>query len=202
MSVKNSHTLAITGGIGSGKSTVRQLFENAGFNSINLDEISRAVVTPNSPGLVKIVAYFGQNILINGELNRAELKQRIFDSPQDKAALEKILHPLIHQATLERLVQLSEEDWVVIEIPLLAETGKPDYIDQVLMCDCAQETQIARVQHRDGMNLELLQKIINSQATRSERLAVADWVIDTDVSLPELKIAVDELIKNLKIRDL
>lgn len=200
MKPKKPQVIALTGGIGSGKSTVRKLFEAAGFISIDLDQISRAVVAQNSPGLVKIVAYFGQNILTNGELNRAELKHRIFASVTDRKALEAIVHPLIRQATLKQLAQLAEQDWVVIEIPLLAEVGKPDYVDQVVVCDCEEATQIARVQARDGMSLELVQQIIQNQASRAERLAVANWVLDTDLALPDLEMAVQSLIENLQRR--
>ncbi|WP_173290790.1 dephospho-CoA kinase [Thiosulfativibrio zosterae] len=190
--------IAITGGIGSGKSTVRKILEAENLSCIDLDDISRQIVAPGTPGLVKISEVFGQNILSNGVLNRAELKRRIFSSPSDKQRLEAIMHPMIRQATLEKLNCYSEKDLVVVEIPLLTEIGRPDYVDWVVVCDCAESTQIARVSARDNMSQEMIQAIMANQATRAQRLEIADYVLNTELTMDELSKAVKALIQSLK----
>ena len=190
--------IAITGGIGSGKSTVRKIMELESLPCIDLDEISRQIVAPGTPGLVKISEVFGQNILSNGTLNRAELKRRIFSSPTDKQLLESIMHPMIREVTLDRLKCYGDKDLVVVEIPLLTEIGKPDYIDWVVVCDCAEKTQIARVSARDNMSYELIQAIMANQATRAQRLQIADFVLNTELNIKDLKREVKGLIQNLR----
>ncbi len=175
--------IALTGGIGSGKSRVLKWLAEQGIPTLNADQIAREVVAPQTEGLQAIVEKFGNTILLeNGELNRAALREMIFNQPEAKAWLESLLHPLIRQATQAKIEQLKQQqpEYIVIEIPLLAETGKPDYIDAVWVTDCNEATQIQRAAARDQRPTSEIQKILQAQASRAERLALADQVIDTE----------------------
>lgn len=196
--------MALTGGIGSGKTTVRNIFEKAGIVTLDVDAISRQLVAKKQPGLVKIVRCFGQQMLLaNGELDRAQLKRHIFSDPNAKRQLEAILHPMIRAETQRQLDQLAKKgcQLVLVEIPLLAETGKPDYIDQVIVLDLPTELQMERVMARDHCSAETARQIIDQQASRSERIALADYLIDTTQPLSEIEREVQQLIAHLTQSD-
>ncbi len=192
-----SHVVGITGGIGSGKSTVSAIFSKHNIPCISLDTISKQLVQPNTLGLTKIIHLFGTKYLDhNGQLNRQQLKQLIFSNPVAKKQLESILHPLIKQEVINQLQQLKpKHPLIIIEIPLLTEKGKPDYIDKVLVCDCPEELQIERVLQRDNVNRQEITQIIQQQATRAERLAIADDVINTKNSLSDTNEQVENFIR-------
>lgn len=186
----------LTGGIGSGKTTVRQLFEEEGVPTLDADKIAREVVAKNQPGLAEIERTFGAGYLTNGELNRAKLRELIFNDASAKQTLEAILHPLIRQRTKQLIQQLEEQhpSAVVVEIPLLTETGKPDYIDDVIVLDLAPETQLKRAIARDQLPEEAIQKIIQQQATRNERLAIADIILNTEQPIETLRKDIQSLL--------
>jgi len=188
----------LTGGIGSGKTTVRQLFEEEGVPTLDADQIAREVVAKDQPGLAEIERTFGTEYLVNGELNRAKLRELIFNDATAKQTLEAILHPLIRQRTERYIQQLKKQHppAIVVEIPLLTETGKPHYIDDVIVLDLVPETQLQRAIARDQLAEKDIRKIIQQQATRAERLAIADIILNTEQPLETLRKDIQLLLLN------
>ncbi len=189
--------MALTGGIGSGKSTICSWIAQQGIATLDSDQIARQLVMPKQPGLAEIVEFFGTDILqSNGQLDRAKLRDRIFTDPQAKRQLEAILHPKIRAETQRQLTQFAAEKkpLVVIEIPLLAETGVPDFIDEVIVLDLPPAMQIERVMNRDHCSLQQVSQILAQQASRAERLAIADHVIDASQSLTRIKNQLQPLL--------
>jgi len=194
-------TVAITGGIGSGKSTLRDWFQAQGVPTLDADQIARALVEPGQPGLSEILEYFGQNFaLADGYLDRAKLRKQVFQDNEARHQLEKILHPLIRQQTVSELTTLAQqgEPLAIVEIPLLTETGKPDYIDDVLVADCAPSIQIERTQERDRLSFKEISDIMATQASRQQRLAIADHVIDTSQPMASVHEQLESVLATLK----
>lgn len=172
------YTVALTGGIGSGKSTVADAFSHLGVNVIDADVIARQVVEPGTPALLAIAARFGQQMINNdGTLNRRSLRERIFAHAEDKTWLNALLHPLIQQET-RRQMQAASSPYVLWVVPLLVENNLVANADHVLVVDVAKETQIARTILRDRVSREHAERILAAQATREQRLAAADDVIE------------------------
>ena len=172
------YTVALTGGIGSGKSTVADEFAHLGVTVIDADIIARQVVEPGTPALLAIAEKFGpQMINDDGSLNRRRLRERIFAHSEDKAWLNALLHPLIQQET-RRQMQASTSPYLLWVVPLLVENRLTDKADRVLVVDVPKETQIERTIRRDGVSREHAEHILASQATREQRLAAADDVIE------------------------
>ena len=175
-----TYTVALTGGIGSGKSTVADAFSCLGINVIDADILARQVVEPGTPALAAITEHFGHHILTpEGALNRRELRERIFANPEEKAWLNALLHPLIQQETQRQLRQATSPYalWVV---PLLLENKLYERADRVLVVDVSRETQLLRTMQRDNVSREHAENILAAQATREARLAVADDVINNN----------------------
>ncbi|ALB64695.1 dephospho-CoA kinase [Cronobacter condimenti 1330] len=176
------YTVALTGGIGSGKSTVADAFARLGVTVVDADIIARQVVEPGTPGLDAIITRFGQTICHHdGTLNRRALREIIFASPQEKAWLNGLLHPLIHQRTEAELARAGSAYalWVV---PLLLENQLQTKANRVLVVDVAPETQIQRTMARDRVSRQHAEQILSAQVTREARLAIADDVIDNNGS--------------------
>ncbi|MEX0492042.1 dephospho-CoA kinase [Raoultella terrigena] len=172
------YTVALTGGIGSGKSTVADAFSHLGVNVIDADVIARQVVEPGTPALLAITARFGQQMINDdGTLNRRSLRERIFAHTEDKTWLNALLHPLIQQET-RRQMQAASSPYVLWVVPLLVENNLVANADRVLVVDVAKETQIARTILRDRVSREHAERILAAQATREQRLAAADDVIE------------------------
>jgi dephospho-CoA kinase len=172
------YTVALTGGIGSGKSTIANAFAALGVPLIDADRIAREVVEPGSPALQRIVERHGPDILTDqGALNRARLREIIFQSPEEKSWLNNLLHPLINART-QQLKALTTAPYLLWVVPLLVENGLQRQADRVLVVDVDEATQIARTIQRDGIDLQQAKNILSAQATRSARLAVADDVIN------------------------
>ncbi|EMF0805888.1 TPA: dephospho-CoA kinase [Klebsiella aerogenes] len=172
------YTVALTGGIGSGKSTVADEFAHLGVTVIDADIIARQVVEPGTPALLAIAEKFGpQMINDDGSLNRRRLRERIFAHSEDKAWLNALLHPLIQQET-RRQMQASTSPYLLWVVPLLVENRLTDKADRVLVVDVPKETQIERTIRRDGVSREHAEHILAAQATREQRLAAADDVIE------------------------
>ncbi|MEF3099460.1 dephospho-CoA kinase [Raoultella ornithinolytica] len=172
------YTVALTGGIGSGKSTVADAFSHLGVNVIDADVIARQVVEPGTPALLAITARFGQQMINDdGTLNRRSLRERIFAHSEDKTWLNALLHPLIQQET-RRQMQAASSPYVLWVVPLLVENNLVANADRVLVVDVAKETQIARTILRDRVSREHAERILAAQATREQRLAAADDVIE------------------------
>lgn len=174
------YTVALTGGIGSGKTTVANAFSRCGVNVVDADIIARQVVEPGTPALTTIAARFGNEIIHpDGTLNRRLLRERIFSSPEDKTWLNALLHPLIHQETQRQIAQATSP-YVLWVVPLLVENQLQNRADRVLVIDVSPETQISRTMQRDGVTREHAEHILAAQATREARLAVADDIIDNN----------------------
>ncbi|MDK9355248.1 dephospho-CoA kinase [Lelliottia sp. V106_10] len=174
------YIVALTGGIGSGKSTVADAFSRLGIAIIDADIIARQVVEPHTPGLHAISAHFGQSVInADGTLNRRLLRERIFSQPAEKAWLNALLHPMIHQET-QRQIAGSTSPYVLWVVPLLVENQLQHKADRILVIDVSPETQLQRTMLRDNVSREHAEQILAAQATREARLAVADDVIDND----------------------
>jgi dephospho-CoA kinase len=191
--------IALTGGIASGKSAVGDLFAQRGVPVLDTDKIARELVQPGSPVLGQLVNQFGPSILNEaGELNRALLRERVFNHPAQRQLLESIMHPAIREE-LARRSRLAQGEYQIHVIPLLVETGRVDDYDRVLVVDCPENIQIARLISRDGFDEALANRIVNAQATREQRLACADDVIVNTGTLVELAAFVDTLHKNYSL---
>ncbi|WP_345830523.1 dephospho-CoA kinase [Erwinia sp. HDF1-3R] len=172
------YTVALTGGIGSGKSTVAHAFAARGVDIVDADVIARQVVEPGQAALVAIQQKFGGEVIQqDGSLNRAALRERIFSTPGDKAWLNALLHPLI-QAETRRQLGEAQSEWCLWVVPLLVENNLQHLANRVLVVDVDRDTQLARTMHRDGITREQAEHILAAQATRDMRLAVADDIID------------------------
>jgi dephospho-CoA kinase len=185
--------IGLTGGVGSGKSTVAERFVELGVPVIDADAAARAVVAPGKPGLAAVRERFGPGVLAeNGELNRRALRDRIFKDPDSRRDLEAILHPLI-RADMEESAEAAVGPYVVMAIPLLVEGGSRDRVDRILVIDLDEMVQLQRVMARDGSTEEQARAILASQASRSARLAAADDVLLNSGTVTDLRQAVDHL---------
>ncbi|MCU1798362.1 dephospho-CoA kinase [Pectobacterium polaris] len=188
-----TYIVALTGGIGSGKSTVADEFAKLGATIVDADIIARQVVEPGKPALDAIRLRFGDAMLnTDGSLNRAALRQRIFSSPEEKQWLNNLLHPLIHQETQARF-QATSAPYILWVVPLLVENGLQQRAQRVLVVDVDKETQLARTLARDGINRQQAENILAAQATREQRLAYADDIIDNSRCPNELAPQVAKL---------
>ena len=172
------YIVGLTGGIGSGKSTIAELFAKQGVPIIDADVVARQVVEKGSPLLAQIADYFGAQILTeSGELDRAALRQIVFADPAKKTWLNQLLHPAIREEMLKQLhvVNAPYALWVV---PLLIENKLTEFCDRVLVIDVSPEVQLKRTLARDQSNEETIKNIIQSQVDRRTRLSYADDVID------------------------
>ncbi|MEZ5605829.1 MAG: dephospho-CoA kinase [Burkholderiaceae bacterium] len=174
--------LGLTGGIGSGKSTVAALLAARGAAVIDADAISRATTAVGGAALPAIAAAFGPELIgSDGALDRAAMRTLVYANPQARGRLEAIVHPLVAQE-IERQTRAAERAghaWLVFDIPLLAEGGARwrKRLDRVLVLDCPPAVQIARVMARSGLSHAQVQAILDAQASRTQRLAAADWVL-------------------------
>ncbi len=191
--------IGLTGGIGSGKSTVSQMLQERGAAVIDADAIARSVTAAQGSAMAAIAKTFGPDfITADGALDRERMRHHIFSQPQAKQALEAIIHPLVAQET-QRQVQdavSKGHHTLVFDVPLLVEAGERwrTQVDRILVVDCSEETQIQRVMARSGLSRAAVQSIIAAQASRLQKLAAADWVIENDgISLEALYTCVKSL---------
>ncbi|ENO2774425.1 dephospho-CoA kinase [Salmonella enterica] len=174
------YTVALTGGIGSGKSTVADAFADLGITVIDADIIARQMVEPGQPALNAIAKHFGSELIAaDGTLRRRALREHIFSHPEEKAWLNALLHPLIQQET-QRQFQQATSPYVLWVVPLLVENRLSQKANRVLVVDVTPETQLMRTMQRDDVTSEHVEHILAAQATREARLAVADDVIDNN----------------------
>ena len=187
--------VGLTGGIGSGKSTVTNYFTELGVTVIDVDKITREVTISSSQvAFKKIVAHFGKEIL-NGKnsLNRSQLRRLIFRCPQERQWLENLLHPLIISKMQEKLGK-TNSPYCILAIPLLAEVRRSiNFLDHTLVIDIPMSLQIQRTKIRDQLSDEQIKLIIKSQSSREERLAIADYVIVNDKTFSTLREIVLQL---------
>ena len=182
--------VGLTGGIGSGKTTVANLFAKHGITLVDADIVARQVVQPDSRGLRAISAHFGPTILLpNGELDRAKLREQIFSTPSEREWLNQLLHPMIRE---EMLTQVANADstYVILVAPLLFENGLDRLVNRTLLVDISPELQIQRTSERDNVSSEQVNNIINSQWSRADKLAKADDIIDNQGQISALECAV------------
>ena len=185
--------IALTGGIASGKTTVANLFASRGVPLIDTDVIAREVVEPGQPALAAVVEAFGPSVLdADGRIDRRRMRDRVFNDRAARKQLEGILHPAI-RAEMERQSAQAPGPYQVLVIPLLAEGGRMDHIDRVLVVDAPEALQIERLMRRDGSTREQALAALSSQAKRDARLAIADDVIVNDGDAAALDARVDEL---------
>jgi dephospho-CoA kinase len=182
--------VALTGGIASGKTMVADLFAALGVPVIDTDVIAREVVEPGQPALARVVETFGPEVLTSdGRLDRRCLRELIFADPDARRHLEAILHPAI-RAEMERQSGAAGGPYQLLVIPLLTEGRRRDHVDRVLLVDVPEELQIQRLMGRDGVSREQAQASLNAQATRAERLAMADDIMQNTGRPEDLRGAV------------
>jgi len=185
--------IGLTGGIGSGKTTVANYFEELGVPVIDADEISRRIVKPGLPAYEAIVHEFGEEVLTESrQLDRGKMRKLIFSDSQAKVKLESILHPLI-RAEIKNNVNGLVSDYCIIAIPLLIETGQISLVDRILVVDVDPQIQITRTQARDGDSSAQIEAIIKSQVSREDRCAAADDVLNNSGDAKQLKEKVEKL---------
>jgi dephospho-CoA kinase len=185
--------IGLTGGIGSGKSTVCRLFADLGVPVIDTDRIAHAIVAPGKQALGLLAEAFGPDILDGeGALDRAVLRERVFRDEAMRERLEAILHPLIRKQLHSRLETL-DAPYVIIAIPLLLEKGWQSEVDRILVVDADEAAQIERTMRRDGVSSELVQRIMQAQVSRTERVEAAGDIIYNNGRKDALKARVDEL---------
>jgi len=192
--VKRAYVVGVTGGIGSGKSTVCRVFtERHGIAVIDADQVAREVVEPGRPALAAIVSSFGAEVLgSDGRLDRARLRGIVFADPARRTELEAITHPAIRHG-MRAHVAAVDGAYCLLGIPLLAEGGRNDLIDRVLVVDCPEAVQIERVRARDHLTEAEVAAIMRTQASRETRLRIADDVVVNDGDTASLASRVDEL---------
>ena len=191
--------VGLTGGIGCGKSAVSSQLESYGRQIVDADIVAREVVEPGEPALNAISAHFGSHILnASGALDRAQLRQVVFQEPKQRQWLESLLHPIIRQRILDKIDKARETaPYVVLASPLLLETDQHLLVDYTVVVDLPESLQISRTCSRDNNDEAQVKRIIAAQMPRSDRLAKADHVIDNSGDLNSLKHQVQQLDKHL-----
>jgi dephospho-CoA kinase len=191
--VRPALVIGVTGGIGSGKTTVADLFASLGVPVIDADELAREVVKPGRAAHEAIVRRFGPEILTpSGELDRRELRERVFADPANRAHIEQIVHPEVY-AEISRQLDRITSPYAIVVVPLLLESGGKDIVDRVLVVDAAEESQIERTNRRDGTARGTIEKILAAQLDRQSRLSQADDIIENNASIEALEEAVGRL---------
>lgn len=187
--------VGLTGGIGSGKTTVKNFFDELGAPTIDADEISHKITKPGQAAFDEVVALFGKESLDEtGNLDRKRLRALIFDEPELKQKLEAIIHPRV-RAQIREFTDRVDYPYCIICIPLLLETGAQSTVDRVLVVDAPEELQVARVSLRDNAEERQTRSIIRSQAGREQRLNTAHDIIVNDGNINDLKAQVENLHK-------
>ena len=185
--------IGLTGGIGSGKTSVANAFAERGASIIDTDAIAHQLTAPGGNAIAAIEAQFGKNMIIQGAMDRRKMRELIFSDANQKLQLESILHPLI-RAEVARQTLAATGTYIIYVVPLLVETGHWKF-SRILVIDCAEEQQIQRVMRRDGLSKNLIQSIINQQATRTQRLAIATDVLQNQGAFETLIPEIDRLHK-------
>lgn len=190
----------LTGGIASGKSLVSDMLAQLDVPIIDADVLARDVVEPGSEGLRALTAHFGEGILTQqGSLDRAALRQIVFSDPEERRFLDATLHPLIRQRSeaLTRSWAEQKPAYIVHAIPLLVETGQQQRFDRIIVVDVPESLQLSRLLARDNSSPEQTNAILASQASREQRLAIADDVIDNSGSIAQTRNQVEALHERL-----
>jgi dephospho-CoA kinase len=190
--------VGLTGGIASGKSTVAAMLAELGAVIIDADAVAREVVASGTPGLAAVVEEFGEELLgPDGELDRAAMGQLVFNDDAARKRLESIVHPLVFERIVALEGEAADDDVVVHDIPLLAESGRADTFDAVIVVDAPPEVQVSRMTTDRGWTREDAESRIRSQASRADRLAIATHVIENTGTREHLRNRVAEVHANV-----
>jgi dephospho-CoA kinase len=186
--------VGLTGGIACGKTTVSNLFAQLGAPIIDADTIVHALVAPGQPALELISQTFGADIILpDGQLNRTQLRQRVFADAKQRQSLEAILHPRVFQVMQQQLNQLPNIPYCLLSIPLLLETQRMEFVDRILVVDCPPHIQRQRLIENRGLSSQEIEPILSAQVSREVRLAIANDVIYNESSLANLQQQVSQL---------
>ena len=191
--------VALTGGIGAGKSLAAQYFSDLGARVVDADQLARVAIERGSAGFDEVILRFGEEILRDGDIDRKALAQIIFSDPQAKEDLEAIVHPRIRELFTEVVSDLQPQEILIYEIPLLAETGSAKNFDWVITVEADLEIRKDRLRQR-GMFISEIERRLANQASREEREALADFVITNDGDEDQLLRAVENLWEELLSR--
>jgi dephospho-CoA kinase len=192
----NMRVIGLTGGIGCGKSLAAQYFAELGALVIDADQLARAAIERGSDGFDEVVALFGDSILKDGNIDRRALGDLIFKDPISKTKLENIIHPFVRREFEEAVASLKGDQVLVYEIPLLVETNAHEKFDLVITVESEMENRIARLRGR-GMHISEIEGRVAAQATREQRIEVADFLIENDGSEDELLRQVENIWDSL-----
>ena len=180
--------VGLTGGIGSGKSAAANFFQNEGITVIDADGLSREVIEEGTPGFASIVEYFGSKIIdSDGSINREHLRKEVFDDDKKKKLLESIIHPLVRDLMVKKIAA-SKSPYSIVMVPLIFETNSMSNYNRILVIDCDPKLQLERAMLRDDNSKAQIQKIMDSQCSREERISIANDIIPNNDSLENLKI--------------
>lgn len=194
--LKTGPRIGVTGGIGSGKSTVARRFGTLGALVVDTDALAHALTAPGGAALPAIAATFGAAMIgPDGAMDRAKMRALVFQQPGERRRLESILHPLIGEATRAQASRAGAGQAIVFDVPLLTESGTwRGRVDRVVVVDCSEATQVARVVQRSGWTADAVERTIAQQVTRAQRRAIADAVIfNEDLSIAQLDAEADAL---------
>ena len=188
-----SLVIGVTGGIGSGKTTATDRFQQLGITVVDADQAARVVVEPGQPALSAIAAHFGTGILqADGSLDRAALRRLVFSDPKHRQRLEQLTHPPINEE-IQRQLGDSTSAYTVLSSPLLLETSQGKLCDEVILIDAPESAQLARAMARDHNDKAQIQRIMAAQMPRRDRQARADHLVDNSGSIEQLHLAIDKL---------
>ncbi|MES2106740.1 MAG: dephospho-CoA kinase [Pseudomonadota bacterium] len=187
MDKTRSFTLGLTGGIGSGKTTVADMFAGLGASLVDTDLIAHQLSSPGGMAIPEIIRQFGPDfILPNGAMDRGKMRERVFSRPEEKTRLEAILHPLIRSET-EKAANAATGSYIIFVVPLLVESGSwKNRVSRVLVVDCSEQTQIQRVMTRSGLTAQQVQAIMDTQVSRERRLQAADDIITNEGDIAQI----------------
>ena len=190
--------VALTGGIGSGKSEIGAIFAQLGAIVIDSDQLSRDVIERGTPGFDEVVASFGDEILKDGNINRVKLGEIVFAQPKNRALLESIIHPKVRAAFNEIAANVDKDAVLINEIPLLVETNGKSAFDKIIAVNAPIEARKLRLRAK-GLSDSEIEKRLAAQATDASRSAIADYVIENSSSLESLHGQIENIYKELKI---
>lgn len=196
-----TYILGLTGGISSGKSTVSNYFLKKGFDVVDADLVAKEVVEPRTPGLARVVAHFGSKILTaEGRLDRKALGEIIFNDKEKREDLNKILHGEIEEVINQRIDQLklAGKELIILDIPLLFETGYESKCDEIMTVFVSNETQVERLMKRDNLDQETALTRINSQMSLIDKALKSDVIIDNEGSIENTELQVDRWLQLFK----
>lgn len=196
-------TLGLTGGIGSGKTTVANLFADLGASLVDTDLLAHQLTSPGGIAIPDIIRQFGQDFIQqDGAMDRAKMREQVFGHPEEKARLEAILHPLIRSET-EKAARAATGSYIIFVVPLLVESGSwKSRVSRVLVVDCPEQTQIQRVMSRNGLSEQQVRAIMAAQVSRETRLQAADDVITNEGDISQISAQVRDLhAKYLKLAE-